>query len=172
MERSMCKEGQRTILYAYKDYHVDVYARMKRDWNGFITEEERDILVNDLTLVGLFGLFDPLRPNVEASIMFADIGDIQVRMVSGDSIGTAKAIALQSGIISEHEAKHQHCVMHSKEFRKAIGKVITEVDEEGREVNTVENIDNFKTIIKRLRVLARATPEDKYAIVVGLQQVG
>lgn len=76
MDRQMCPKGLRTLLYCYKDLHLDQYKRMQRDWNNFRTAEERDILVQDLTLIGVFGLKDELRPNVEASVMFADLAKI------------------------------------------------------------------------------------------------
>lgn len=147
---------------------------MHRDWNGFATEEERDILVNDLRFVGLFGLKDELRKNVEASIMFAGLGKkrITVRMISGDALGTAKAVALKAGITTEAELKNPHTVMHANEFRKIIGSVMDEFDEEGNEIQSIENFEKFKQIMAHLRVLARATPTDKYAITVGLQQMG
>lgn len=76
MDRQMCPKSLRTILYAYKDMNIEQYKRMQKDWNNFRTEDERDILVQDLTLIGVFGLRDELRKNVEASVMFADIAKI------------------------------------------------------------------------------------------------
>lgn len=76
MERQMCPKGLRTLLYCYKDMPLEQYRRMQKDWNNFRTAEERDILVQDLTLIGIFGLKDDLRKNVEASVMFADLAKI------------------------------------------------------------------------------------------------
>lgn len=173
LKRQMCGDpGLRCIMYAYHDYHIDVFQRMARDWNNFKSEEERDILVNDLTFVGIFGLDDPLRKSVEASVMFAKLGKICIRMISGDHLETAKAVALKAEIITPEELKNQHCCMHSKDFRKQIGKIIEVEDDEGNLVQAIENMDRFKLIIEKLRVLGRATPEDKLAITIGLQQLG
>jgi magnesium-transporting ATPase (P-type) len=76
MERQFCPKGLRTILYAYKDYPLEQFMSLRNDWNNFREEAARDVLISDLTFIGLFGLKDPLRENVQASIMFADIGNI------------------------------------------------------------------------------------------------
>jgi len=61
IDRRFGQAGQRCILIAYKDYPIEVFERLQKDWNGFVSEEERDILVQDLTLLGLFALEDPLK---------------------------------------------------------------------------------------------------------------
>lgn len=91
-------------------------------------------------------------------------------MISGDCVGTAQACALEAGIVTEAEVKKQYTVMHAKDFRKLVGKVVPHPENEDEQV--VENIKNFKTVITKLRVLARATPEDKHTIVVGLKEIG
>jgi magnesium-transporting ATPase (P-type) len=44
-------------------------------------------------------------------------------MISGDSVGTAKAVALEAGIITEFESKQKYTVMLAKDFRKLVGKL-------------------------------------------------
>lgn len=133
LDRQLASKGYRCILFAVKEMSLEAYERLNKDWNGFKTEEERDILVNDLTFVSLFALEDPVRENVEASIMFADIGRINVRMVSGDSVSTARAIGLQSGILTEQESKHKLSVLHSDEFRRLGGELKWDIDDEGND---------------------------------------
>lgn len=93
-------------------------------------------------------------------------------MLSGDALSTAKAVALQSGILTVHEAKQKQTVMHAEEFRRLAGEVKWDIDEEGNEFQTLENPQKFQSVVKNLRVLARATPEDKYNIIFGPQQLG
>lgn len=52
----------------------------------------------DLEWLGLLGLADPLRPEVNAAIAKCKTAGIRVVMITGDHPNTAKAIALQAGI--------------------------------------------------------------------------
>ena len=54
----------RTLLISYVDYPVDEFNRMKNANNDFKTTESMEILENDLTMVGIFGLKDPLRDGI------------------------------------------------------------------------------------------------------------
>lgn len=62
---------------------------MKREYNNFLTDQDKDALESDLCFVGLFALQDDLRENIHRSIAFAKRGGINVRMVSGDNLDTA-----------------------------------------------------------------------------------
>jgi Ca2+ transporting ATPase len=97
---------------------------------------------------------------------------INVRMVSGDNIDTATAVAIKAGIITEEESKHHNTCMTGEEFRRLVGEVRKEIDGEGKERVIIQNKEDFKAIIKNLRVLARAVPYDKYLLVVGLKEIG
>ena len=59
-------------------------------------------------------------------------------MISGDALGTAKAVALKADIITEFEAKQKYTVMLAKDFRKLVGKLMQ--NEEFPDVEEVENI--------------------------------
>jgi Ca2+ transporting ATPase len=170
MERQLCNKGYRTLLYAFKDYPIEIFERMQRDWNNFRTEDERNILVQDLTFIGLFGLKDELRENVQASLMFARWNHIPVRMISGDAVTTAKEMAIEAGIMKRESEKKQYVVMHAEDFRKLVGKLVPDPANENELI--VQNISAFKKIMTKLRVLARATPEDKHLIVQGLKEIG
>ena len=54
-----------------------------------------------LTLIGTFGLNDPLRNKVKSCVEYAkDHAKLEVRLVSGDHVETAKAVALSTGILA------------------------------------------------------------------------
>lgn len=53
-------------------------------------ESDRECLETDLTFLAVFGLKDELRADVKDAVAFALTGSINVRMVSGDNIHTAK----------------------------------------------------------------------------------
>lgn len=62
--------------------------------------------------------------------------------------------------------------MTGEQFRKAIGGVTLLRDNQGNEKWTVKEKGEFKKIANNLHVLARSTPEDKFALIVGLKEIG
>lgn len=62
--------------------------------------------------------------------------------------------------------------MNGDEFRNQVGGVTRTVEKDGKEKYRVNNKQAFKKIIQNLKILARATPEDKFALIAGLQEVG
>jgi len=67
-------------------------------------------------------LKDPIRPGVRKQVEFArNDAKIQVRLVSGDHIDTAKKYAIESGILSHEELRKQFAVMDAEDFRRTVG---------------------------------------------------
>jgi magnesium-transporting ATPase (P-type) len=101
---------------------------------------------------------------------------ITIRMVTGDNIDTAKAIAVNAGILTEEQAyqnKEPYAYMIGQDFRKLCGQIKKETGPNGELIKEeIENMTVFKEIASQLRVLARSTPEDKYLLVTGLKQLG
>lgn len=58
-----------------------------------------DIETHDLTFLGLFGIMDNLREGVKDAVTKCKEAGITVRMVTGDNSETARAIAINCGII-------------------------------------------------------------------------
>lgn len=58
-----------------------------------------DELERDLTLVGVVGLRDPLRPEVKESVAACKKAGITVKMLTGDNAMTAMHIAKDCGIL-------------------------------------------------------------------------
>lgn len=56
------------MLVAYKDMDKAEYEDLKKINNQFVLEKNREILENGFTVAGLFGLKDPLRPNIREQI--------------------------------------------------------------------------------------------------------
>lgn len=126
-------------------------------------------LAHGLTFVGVFGLRDPLRPKVASCIKYAVDGDVRVRLVSGDHVETAKAVALKAGVLRPEEAGREYAVMTAQEFREHVG-LKEGIDERGEKTTSVEHEDAFRQVADRLRVLARATATEKQLLVDGLQK--
>jgi Ca2+ transporting ATPase len=93
-------------------------------------------------------------------------------MISGDNLYTAIECAKLAGILNEGEERMDKVCMIGKDFRELIGGVNKIIDKEGKEKFEIKNKQNFKQIAQRLKVLARSTPEDKFALIVGLQEIG
>jgi hypothetical protein len=62
--------------------------------------------------------------------------------------------------------------MEGADFREYVGGYRVTRDKDGNEKYSIVNQQNFKTISLRLKVLARSTPEDKFTLIVGLQELG
>lgn len=79
----------RTLGIAYKDI----------EYTSNYSSLNENFLESDLTLIAIAGIKDPLRPDIEDSINICRGAGIRVRMVTGDNINTAIAIAKDCGIL-------------------------------------------------------------------------
>ena len=161
------EKGLRTIALAYKDMDAEQFFKMQEESNFFEDEDARAELESDMGFVIAFGLLDELREGATKSIMQAMKGQINVRMISGDNMLTARACAIKVGILSADEADQEYVCMTGDEFRNAVGGL-----EKADEKCKVNDMEVFKHVANRLRVLSRATPDDKHAFITGLKQLG
>ncbi|SCV02769.1 LAME_0H05072g1_1 [Lachancea meyersii CBS 8951] len=106
-----------------------------------------------LSLDAIVGIQDPLREGVKQSVEQCQKAGVTVRMVTGDNILTATAIAKNCSILSPENAKDPESAMEGPVFRKLSSK---------------ERI----RILPKLRVLARSSPEDKRVLVETLKKMG
>ncbi len=133
----------------------------------FEKEPERCIHCGTHVLVGLVGIADPIRPEVAAAVQTCFDAGIQVKMITGDALPTAVAIAKQAGILQEDRGQRV-------EDRKGI----TDYELGNREaVLTSEQFakisdDDLPEVAENLRVLARSTPMDKLRLVKALHKRG
>uniref|UniRef100_A0A8C4I8D2 Calcium-transporting ATPase n=1 Tax=Dicentrarchus labrax TaxID=13489 RepID=A0A8C4I8D2_DICLA len=141
----MASEGLRTICLAYRDFPA---ADGEPEW-----DEEAHILTN-LTCIAVVGIEDPVRPEVPEAIRKCQRAGITVRMVTGDNINTARAIATKCGILQPGD---DFLCMEGKEFNRRIHNELGEIEQ--------ERIDK---IWPKLRVLARSSPTDKHTLVKGI----
>uniref|UniRef100_A0A671TUR4 Calcium-transporting ATPase n=1 Tax=Sparus aurata TaxID=8175 RepID=A0A671TUR4_SPAAU len=140
----MACEGLRTICIAYRD----LPSNPEPDWDN---EAE---IVTELTCITVVGIEDPVRPEVPDAIRKCQRAGITVRMVTGDNINTARAIAAKCGII--HPGDDFIC-LEGKDFNRRIRNEKGEIEQ--------ERIDK---IWPKLRVLARSSPTDKHTLVKGI----
>lgn len=138
---AMANAQKRVICLAHKD--VDAASLPAAP--GAMTDEDIDALCTaGLCIDAYVGIIDPLRPDVPASVSTAQAAGVKVRMVTGDNLKTAVAIADKAGIF-----KTGDIAMEGPEFRKL----------------TPAQLDEM---LPRLTVLARSAPEDKFLMVTRL----
>ncbi|XP_026532187.1 plasma membrane calcium-transporting ATPase 3 isoform X7 [Notechis scutatus] len=140
----MACDGLRTICIAYRDFP----AGKEPDWDN-----ENDIVI-DLTCIAVVGIEDPVRPEVPEAINKCQRAGITVRMVTGDNINTARAIAAKCGIIQPGE---DFLCLEGKDFNRRIRNEKGEIEQE-----------RLDKIWPKLRVLARSSPTDKHTLVKGI----
>lgn len=96
--------------------------------------------IEGMEIVALFAFSDPLREEVVTAVQEMLTKGIGVKIITGDMMGTARAIARQVGIPTEdHE-------------------VLT-----GDQISSLDD-DRLKELLPTIRVFARTTPEDKMRI--------
>lgn len=163
----------RTLLVAYTDLSVTEYENMRAQNNNFHSEKDREVLESSLTVLGIFGLQDPLRDEIIESVKKCHAAGINVRMVTGDNLDTAKAIAIEAGIVSREQANEEFVCMEGKDFREQCGglKKLNDDNDGGKLREEIGNKQMFRQIEAKLQVLARSTPEDKYMLVTGLKDL-
>lgn len=189
--KNMAQNALRTISVGYKDITFHEYKRiqvqLERAGSAFFSnggseeskngEESQDegsdlVIDKDLTLIGIFGIRDVLRPGIRDAVLKCTQASVNVRMVTGDNRDTAVAIAKEIGILPQDEdaeggASRFRC-MTGVEFRKHFGGLREEIEGcERKEV--VNDLHAFREIVKELKVLARSTPMDKYILTTGLK---
>ncbi len=105
-------------------------------------------LPNNMTLLGIIGVVDPVREEVPNAVAMAHKAGIQVIEITGDCLETAKAVAEECGIYMSGDL------------------AITNDDFEAM------SDDEVKSIIPKLRVISRCSPNTKLRLVTLAQEIG
>lgn len=146
------KEAYCTDLLNYQNKAMRTlglaYAEVKE---GKKVIENGKLNVNGLTFVGVFAISDPIRKEVPAAIKECLNAGVQVKIVTGDTSGTAKEIGRQIGLWNEQDTDKN--ILTGSEFAALS-------DEE------------LKDRIVDIKILSRARPNDKERLVKLLKQRG
>ncbi len=126
---TLASRAMRTLAFAHREIVNGDESETGLIWDGFV------------------GIRDHLRDNIAESVATCQEAGIRVRMVTGDNPETARAIAMESGILKE-------------------GTVITGAD--FRSLSETEQV----SAARGLDVMARAEPMDKLLLVEALQKDG
>ena len=125
----LSSEGERIIGIAYKI--IDKLPKII----------DSKTIENDLSIMGLVSMIDPIRENAKVSIQECIKGGIKVIMITGDHVVTAKKIGKDLGIFNEGDY------------------AIT-----GAELDKM-NDNEFMQKIEKISIYARVSPENKFRIV-------
>ncbi|KAG8942038.1 hypothetical protein FRC04_003886 [Tulasnella sp. 424] len=135
----------RTIAIAYRDLEQWPPSGSSFDDSH---EVPFDDLFDELTLIAITAIEDPLREGVKQAVADCQRAGVSVRMCTGDNVLTARSIAYQCGIFTPGGV-----IMEGPTFRNLTDAERTE-------------------IVPRLQVLARSSPEDKKILVEKLKSLG
>ena len=136
-ESTMSKDALKVLAFAYKEITKEV-----KNEDDYFNEEE------NLIIVGLIGLKDPVRKNIKESIQSCLDANIRPIMLTGDNLPTATAIAKEVGICKSDS----ECI-------------------NATELNGLSE-DELISYIKKYSVFARVSPENKLQIVKAIQKTG
>jgi P-type Ca2+ transporter type 2B len=151
-------QAYRTLAIAYKE--------LENTANVNIDEIE-----DNLTLLAIVGIEDPVRDGVPDAISICQGAGISVRMVTGDNIHTAIAVAKKCRIIQKDYSysKTDDVVLLGEDFRIRVEGLVPDPDNDGEYI--VKNVKELSKILRNMKVLARSSPEDKFILVTGLRQL-
>ena len=144
---SMAERSLRCVAIAYKTCEVDAVPTDAEQLDQWTLPDD------NLVLLAIVGIKDPCRPGVKEAVQLCQHAGVKVRMVTGDNIQTAKAIALECGILSPGADTSEPYVIEGKRFR--------ELSEKDRE-----------QIVKKISVMGRSSPTDKLLLVQTLRKLG
>lgn len=107
--------------------------------------------------MAVFGIKDPLRPEIEQAVKKCQQANVTVRMVTGDNLETAIAIAKEAGIISASNVQSANAknksnssrfrCMTGAEFRRETGG-LREEKVNGQVKEVINDVNRFRDIIK------------------------
>lgn len=107
-----------------------------------------NILPENMTLLGIIGVVDPVRKEVPEAVKVAHKAGIQVIEITGDCIETATAVAKECGIYKDGDI-----ALTNDEFERM-------------------SDDEVKNILPQLRVISRCSPNTKLRLVTLAQEIG
>lgn len=136
----MTHNALRCLGACYREYNK---SEIQFDRDGkTLSDKHSEPLFNDMVLLCICGIQDPVRPEVPDAVLTCQKAGIIVRMVTGDHLETAKNIARQCHILTSKD----HICIEGKTFRN-----LSQTDK--------------ARVLPNLRVLARSRPSDKEELV-------
>ncbi|XP_043699847.1 calcium-transporting ATPase 12, plasma membrane-type-like [Telopea speciosissima] len=139
--KGMAAKSLRCIAFAHKPI-----SEVEENGNATHKLEE-----DGLIFLGLVGLKDPCRPEVSEAVEARREAGVNIKMITGDNVFTARAIAIECGLLTADEDLNNGAVVEGIEFRNYTP------EERKQKVDTI-------------RVMARSSPFDKLLMVQCLKE--
>ncbi|CAB4262077.1 unnamed protein product [Prunus armeniaca] len=144
----MAAGGLHCVAIAYRSYeseNVPTDPELLAQW---------ELPEDDLVLLAIAGIRDLCQPRVKEEVQLCQSAGVKVRMVTHDNLPTAKAIALECGILdSDADATMPNHLFDGREFREL-------TDGQRQEC------------AKRIKVMAWCSPDVKLLFVQALKKNG
>ncbi|MFQ6024164.1 MAG: cation-transporting P-type ATPase [Acidiferrobacterales bacterium] len=134
----MAAKGMRVLAFARAEMPAD---------HGSVTHRN---VAGELTFLGLQAMIDPPRPEAVNAVHICQAAGIRIKMITGDHVGTASAIARQIGLDGARDADGRGVAMS------------------GQAIEELSDADLIETA-ERVAVFARVAPEQKLRLVEALQ---
>ena len=146
LDAEACQQAAEAI--AAKGLRVLAFARLERQSTG--TELTHADVAEGLTFLGVQGMIDPPRPEAVEAVRACHEAGVRVKMITGDHVVTAAAIAGQIGL-GEGEDN----------LPAMTGRELTELSDQA-----------LLASVEKTPVFARVAPEQKLRLVEALQTTG
>ncbi|XP_071709373.1 calcium-transporting ATPase 9, plasma membrane-type-like [Rutidosis leptorrhynchoides] len=144
---TMAAGSLRCVAIAYCPFNWEIFLTSDEELEHWLMPED------DLVLLAIIGLKDPCRRDVKDAVRLCIKAGVKVRMVTGDNLQTAKAVALECGILkSDADAKEPNLI-EGKTFRGYSEKQRLQV-------------------ANKISVMGRSSPNDKLLLVQALRKNG
>ncbi|KAL1541478.1 Calcium-transporting ATPase 10, plasma membrane-type [Salvia divinorum] len=143
----MAAGSLRCVAIAYRPYDAKSVPSTAEELENWQLPE------SDLILLAIVGIKDPCRPGVKDAVQLCTDAGVKVRMVTGDNLQTAKAIALECGILGSNADATEPNIIEGKAFR-----TLTETQR--------------LEIADKISVMGRSSPNDKLLLVQALRKRG
>ncbi|TYH48858.1 hypothetical protein ES332_D10G096500v1 [Gossypium tomentosum] len=137
----------RCIALAYRLCEQEKVPSNEESFDDWVLPED------NLVLLAIVGIKDPCRPGVKDAVKICTDAGVKVRMVTGDNIQTAQAIALECGILSSAQDVTEPTIIEGRVFR-----ALTEKERE--------------QVARKIMVMGRSSPNDKLLLVQALRKGG
>ncbi|XP_027333647.1 calcium-transporting ATPase 10, plasma membrane-type-like isoform X1 [Abrus precatorius] len=141
----MAADSLRCLAIAYRSYEMDKVPTSEEELVHWSLPED------NLNLLAIVGLKDPCRPGVKDAVQLCQKAGVKVKMVTGDNIKTAKAIAVECGILGSLSDATEPTIIEGKRFR-----ALTDAQRDD--------------IVERISVMGRSSPNDKLLLVQALRR--
>ncbi|RYR77118.1 hypothetical protein Ahy_A01g001583 isoform B [Arachis hypogaea] len=152
----MASRSLRCVAIAYRLYEMEKVPTSEDLAHWSLPED-------NLILLAIVGLKDPCRPGVKDAVKLCQKAGVKVKMVTGDNVKTATAIAVECGILNSYsEATEPYVIIEGKDFRAM---------QDAERLEIVEKISVLLNYYNSfLLVMGRSSPNDKLLLVQALRR--